>query len=376
MDNSDSDFFSWIYGIIGRFGPMPRPHFNEDQIVSYPEQFTIYTGRKYVKVPQQTAVVITSVDGKQEVYLEGRVIRRPIGPYDIQYIDMKQRTTRITNIRAKSSDAWDVLLSIDVTWQVKNPLVVLKGSEPFQTLCNLCRSATVDFIQSKIHDNLVASPGAQPLPESEISAGILERISVYPAVRGFTFHNINVIEKRGDPKRIYKLEAAMVRKTEQDSGLLLELERLQGQIKILQEQLNLTKEQGILYMQEATNIKEVSQTKAETEAGVSKIHADAEAYFAEIRLPIEAQRARLQRYQNAQQIDHAEVMKEMDTFGEIMKEFAQALANMPNLGSNVPEEAFKVFLANMQTLNQIARKTDADDRPQLDPPDVRPIIDR
>ena len=168
----------------------------------------------YLNVPPASTAILTSPDGNQSMFTTGEYLDLDQGSYGVQFVDMSQRMTPLHNVTACSSDAWNVTLDVNIIWQVRNPLQLANISHPIHTLIDLCRAASVNFIQTQTHDRLVPASDVEAMSESEIANGILERLVNNPALAGFRFININIPKRQGDPQRMEKIQQSMVKQTE------------------------------------------------------------------------------------------------------------------------------------------------------------------
>ncbi len=318
-------FISMIVEFLGRRRSPPSVDFSENEVVKSFGQFKIPWGGEYLNLPPNVAVVISFPDGQQRAYQTGGILNLPMGVYGRKFVDMSRRYMNMPRVKATTSDSWTVSLQIEVTWQVSDPLMIANTKKPIHALRDLCRAATIDFIQSNPHDLLVSSPEVEPMEEEKIANSILKRIRKNPALVGFNFVNINVLDRRGDPKRLEKRQAGMV-----------QLEEIERKVAVEDKRSSLAEKEIITK-------KKAELTQAEFDAQIARMKFPAE----ELRVQIQ----NLSKKQGLQQERYIEALSVLrDTLGDYLGLLKQAQLTpglQPRLDKKALEpmtEAMRAFL--------------------------------
>jgi len=196
MDNRQTiSLISLLVELWGRWRPVEDILFGENELVKPLRQLKIPWYGAYLNMPAAVSAVISSPEGKQVVFASGGLLNLPEGIYGLKYVDMKQRSTYISNIQIKSKDAWQVSVDLEAIWRVNDPILITNTQNPLLNLVDICRSTSVDVIQSYPHDGVVASPEVEPIQESKLSNKILERLNNRLDLRGFHFISVTFVQK-------------------------------------------------------------------------------------------------------------------------------------------------------------------------------------
>lgn len=307
-----------ISTIVEFFGRRRSPisvDFTEHEIVKLLGEFQIPWWGEYLNLPPNVAAVISFPSGQQRPYRTGGLLNLPVGRYGLKFVDMSRRYINLSRVQATTSDAWNVTLQIEVTWQVNDPLLIANTKKPIYALNDLCRAAIIDFINSTPHDSLVSSPEIEPIKEKKVAEDILDRLEKNPALAGFNFININVLERRGDPKRLEKRQAGMV-----------QLEEIERKVAVEDKRSSLAKK-------EMLTKKEAELTQAEYDAKIAKMSFPAEKLKVDIQNLSKKKGLQQERY-----IETLSVLR--DTLGQYLGLLTQAQLT-PGLQPRLDKEALK-----------------------------------
>ena len=348
----------------GRNRPVVQLSLPENEVITPIVPLIIPWDKYYLNVPPTSNAILTSPDGRQLIYNMGGYLDLQQGSYGVQFIDMSQRLTRLHNVNASSSDAWDVTLDLDITWQVGNPLQLANISHPIHTLIDLCRAATVNFIQTQTHDRLVPASDMVTMSEVEIANGILERLAKNPALGGFRFININIPKRQGDAQRMEKIQQSMVKQTEAQRDLRVQIEKLKSDLEVTQSKLAVAEQQEHLAVQEAR----VNRMRIEEESKVAITQAELQKKVSEIMYSVQHQTVEIQQMSAAQQLQQEQFLKTLEVSRDALTQFASVVmqAQMtPGLAQTVDPSVFEVFARAMEALSRAA--------PLLNMPDSQPV---
>jgi hypothetical protein len=337
----------------GRNRPVVQLSLPENEAVTPIVPLMIPWSKYYLNVPPNSAAVVTSPDGRQFLVTTGGYLDIEQGSYGVQFVDMSQRMTQLHNVMACSSDAWNVTLDVNIIWQVRNPLQLANISHPIHTLIDLCRAATVNFIQTQTHDRLVPASDVVAMSESEIANGILERLANNPALAGFRFININIPKRQGDPQRMEKIQQSMVKQTEAQRDLRVQIEKLKSELEVSQQKFTVAEQQEHLAIQEAR----VNRMRIEEESKVAITQAELQKKVSEIMYSVQHQTVEIQQMSAAQQLQQEQFLKTLEVSRDALTQFASVVmqAQMtPGLAQAVDPSVFEVFARAMEALSRAA----------------------
>jgi hypothetical protein len=345
----------WVKNYVinrGRSRSMINIPFTDKVIVSQEYPYPIGSLGEYLNLQASTSAIIIAPDGQQYQYDIGGLLNLPKGRYRIFYVDRHIRHSRFLNIKSKSSDNWSVTLSIDVTWQIGDPKVVLNMLNPITNMETLVDAALKNYIKTKLHDGLVPVPKVAAIGEGDITKVILEQLRTNPALKGFQFQNINILDRQGDPERINLLRTKSLQSTEYQQDLQLQNEKLEYELTVAKRELAILKEREQIPVQAAKTERLVK----EEEARVIVTQADFQSQVAEILRPVLLQNVELQQRSNMQQLQQNQVIKAMEISGEAISKLAGILMQaqlIPGLQHGLDNRTIEMLTQTLDSLSRL-----------------------
>ncbi len=348
MSQNRKSIIADIIEFRGRRTPPPDIKFRGDELVTQKDPLGIsFWGYYYLNLPQDVSAVLASPEGKVTVFLEGGLISdlQP-GLYWVKYVDMRRKSKTVENIRAKSKDALNVTLTVEIVWKVIAPDRISSGPEnPIPLIESTCESAIIDFIQATPHDGLVAAPEIGAYDEKSVIDSLERRIIPKLRKDGFGVARINILNRVGDSERVKKVSEIMLRKTQVQRELELEIEQLKAANAVMSDKLKLTEQKRDLAIKEAEVKQAVALTNAELEATIAQTKRSAEI-----------QKVEIDRMLKTQQIEHEEYMKRLEENRKAYTELVSLMAQLnltPGLQQDV-QGTLKILMNSMSALSQVA----------------------
>ncbi len=354
--------------------PTEQVKFSDLELVKQGRPFRLGLRGFYLGIPPFTAAIINGSDGSPRLYTRGSLIVGTQDTYQVRYVDLNQRSTYLPNVQAESNDAWKVSLTISLSWRVRNALQIAATADPLRLLRNLTQAAAINTIAIYPHDGLVPTPQVKPIAEAEIAERILNQLRANPALAGFDFISVNVLDRHGDNRRTEKIQESLIDLTENRQQLMLEIERLNAEIQITKQKLEVLKQQAELVSQEAA----VDRRRVEEQGITDLSQAEAQARIAAAQEPLLRQLVDFQRQLAAQDLEQAQFMKILEVSGEAFKKMAEVIiqAQMsPGFQHNLDPRLFEMLAKSMESLASAAPKiiSISEGKPP-DPPDVLPAV--
>jgi len=328
------------------------PKFPAGEIVSLPYELKVPLFGGYLQVPPYTHAAITHPTGQIDVFPNGTFyldyLSRP--GYIVQLVDTSQHTTSIGPIQGQSSDAWGIVLNIEVIWQVIRPRQVLGIRNFMRTLTAAFRAVIMDYLRTIPLERIIQIPGDQSvIPDEQIGREICKELRKRVITRGVVILDVILTERQGDQRCIDVIQNAIV----QTKTINTEL-----QVQALKTKLTATQ-----YKQEQELLdahRKIELAQAETARLVAEEmdrqrlrKAENDAEEARLRQPVRELEIEYQQKANDQQLQYQKEMKLMDVKGEVVKNGVQALLNslsMAGLAGGLDDTQLKEMQRMVESL--------------------------
>lgn len=318
--------------VLKRPLPLKPVEFALGEITTQPESISVFPTGRMLRIQPNLCALVTHPSGRVTTYAPGTHYLSPdIRNYTIQYYDMRQQNITLSEIRSVSSDAWDVMLTMEVFWQVRSPLQILNIQQPRETMESICRSIVIDFIRTNHHDAMVSTPGQSPLSATGIANRIQSALCKNLTLQGFKIIAILIMDIKGDKRRTEVVQKSIVRKTEIDQEVMIQRE----QARLAGEKLDL--EQEFANRNQALAIKkaETKRLEEEEEARVRLRKAEITAIEAITARDAQVQEVEIQRLAEQQRMQHEQILKAMEVRGQAFGQLASALLQTTNLNGGI-----------------------------------------
>jgi hypothetical protein len=220
-------------------------NFPETQVVITPEPLrrTILLGA-LLFVPQGTkAVVALHPTGNPVSFQEGEHVIHFHTIYAlVQYVDMRRRANTFSVEMASSRDGFLISLRGKISWKVKNEIAVAAIRDPFTEILigveNAVRSTTIDYD----HDQLVTTPGNQPVSDSELIEKISRKLNNTKLFELIDLQAIVLDSRIGDPQRTEIAKETVLQKINtrlkrEKLGKRIELAEMETAVAVLEGQI-------------------------------------------------------------------------------------------------------------------------------------------
>lgn len=204
MDQLFAEFRKWWLESRGRNKPAQRHIFQDNEIVSTPEQISVSSlmNATYLRLHPTHYAVAIGPDG-QLLKLRGGYNALAPGKYNIHYVDKQSRVVTIPRTGETTRDGFQVALSLVVTYQVIDPIKAIEVQQAVDTLIHFIQSDLKEFIRSRKYDQLMGDADGQKVENDQVALFIKEQhAGRYPLSKLFLLSDIVVQEKSGDPKVI------------------------------------------------------------------------------------------------------------------------------------------------------------------------------
>jgi len=215
----------------------------ENEIQTPSVSFHVPPWGYYLNMPPCTVAVISSSAGETQVYQRGGMVELEPGEYTIQFIDFRRRYTSLRAVKARSRDAWEVSLSVEISWRVSDPLEIIGTRKASTELINLARGAIMNYISENEHDDLVVVPFSRPISDENITKDILDKLKNHPNLKGFHFIHVDILERLGDPERLKDFREFHFRENQNDIGQINSLHELNQEFLKLTNTIDTLREQ-------------------------------------------------------------------------------------------------------------------------------------
>lgn len=271
---------SSIKHYLGRNRPVVLPNFPNDEVVSRPLQINVAMGGEFLPVPAYTEAVVNAPSGISRSYKQGSMLLGETGTYTICYVDMRQHTTQISGIQARSRDSLTVTLSVDVTWQVGNPVALVYIDRAVAQLRQQVSAAAQNYILVHEFAELVPTPDTRALPEAEIAAALLREMQASAALSSFRFISLKVRDRHGDPNLADQFQAVQAQRAHERAALQAKIQELQQQLDVTRAQMQtriqeLEMQPGVARAEQQTKIQELQMqldmTRAQMQARIQEL---------------------------------------------------------------------------------------------------------
>lgn len=309
---------------------------NDDEVVHAPVEMNIRFYHRwgyYLNMAPNVNCVVVHPSGQVEAHVSGGLKPFIPGKYLLRYVDMREHSALLSDVEAYSKDAWRVRLTLDLVWQVRDPLRVARMADPRGMLIERCMAAIANYIQSQPYDRLIALPEVEAGPEDEkrIVADILERLRNNRALNGFRFINLSILGRQGDPDYTEIIKQQMNQVAEARRDLLVAEARIQ----------TAEKEQQL-----ARNIAVASARKDQELADI--------AYqIFELLYPAQQQLIQLEQMKQSQQMNQARIIQACEVIGTAMSQMATVLGSIQSTpgAQHLPDE--KVYDALTKIMSNL-----------------------
>jgi len=136
----------------------------------------------------------------------------------------------------------------------------------------------------------------------------------------------------------------MLKKTETEQFLQVEVEKLKGELSVLRQKLLVTQEQGSIAIQDAHIKSKIAMTQAAMEGDIARIIRDAEL-----------QKVQIENLRNLQQLKHEQILERIRVNGKIVSEITGLMTQSiltPGLQQDI-EKALEMLMGNISALTEI-----------------------
>ena len=299
------------------------PQFPPGEVASPPDSVKVgYIFRELLRVPPMICALVFHPSRQIDVYHCGEhILYLPGGQYSIQYIDLRQQKTAFHDICAVSSDAWDVVMNMEVIWEVSDPVRVIKSRNFTKTFRSICNAMVINFIRQNTHDQLVSTPGEKPLTTDYIGDQIKNILQTARPFEGISITNVLIHDIQGDQRRTEIIQKSIVDTTNIEQTRLVQCQKAQ----LASEQL--AQEQHLADLQQELAIKKakIQRLAAEEEEKVRLRKAEIAAREATLERDAKLQEIHLQQLANGQKLQHKQTIKAMEVRGEAFGQLAGAM---------------------------------------------------
>ena len=315
---------AWIEYWGKRRPPQPIT-FQENEVVVRGNGFRVgdFTGAVYLNVDPNVFTVLTTSDGNL-LQVPGGYNRLEPGFYLRHYVDKRTRTITLEKVTATTLDGAMTSITLTISYNVTDPIRVMKLSQPVETLLTLVRIDAGEYIKKHTHDQIVSNENLAGTAKDSIQQYILQQHSAHHAVnRVFAITDVDP-QPQGDQKLMG------IRLEDRQSTAKLELDhKIQG-----------------LEQKIAEKEAEIKKYIAHINADRGRIEAQASAEYQKIQAAVEAE-IQAQRIELDQK--RRDLQYKQDILMNAMDAFTQRLSN-PTLPIT-PQElgAFRDTVADMLT---------------------------
>lgn len=283
------------------------------QVITPPTSFI--TGRldaDYLYVYPDCAAVLTAPDGERSVVSRGGYVDLPGGVYTLQYVDQRKHLTSLPVVSARSADGPQVGLSINLSWQVIDPLLVMSIDQPINVLMASATTAIKSFIQSHKHDELAQGQERTRIDEAVIKRYITHEIGQNQACKGFAIIDVQVTSRQGDPALLEIQQARLV----QEKKTSTEKDKLQQEKELVDQKELLLRRQA-----------ETNKMQVEQEAELAKMRDEFAVQRAELHYQMDVLQAEIERLRKIPDHQHEEVMESIRARAHALEALLQGLAS-------------------------------------------------
>ncbi len=348
--NSKQNWISSTLAAMERQKPLKPVEFLPGEVITSPEIITLSPIGKFIRVPPMTSALISHPSGRVNAYMSGEhILSLPAGKYSIQYVDLRQQTMTFSDIKAVSSDAWDIGISLKVLWRVVTPTCVLQSRELLSIFETICRSMVINFIRANPHDQLVSIPGETPLAIVNISNQIRSILRSVRTFEGLEIADVLILDIQGDRRRTEIIQKSIVEKTEIDQTLLLQRQKTQLVIEKLNQEQQLADQRQQLAVKEAR----INRLKIEEEEQVRLRKSEITAKQAEIERSAQLQVIQMQQMSEYQRLQHQQTLKAMEVRGQAFGQLASAIMQSsmtPGLQRGIDGDSREVIARALEAL--------------------------
>ncbi len=298
----------WVK-MFGPPKPINPPVFSHDQIITRPGDYWVgLIGQDYLYMFPMMVALITTQDGQVVPVKEGNYPPLPRGAHKLQYVDLREKTTQLRTT-GPSAEGYAVRLAVMLTWKIADPAKVISIQEPVATLLLAGEAAIKRLIRSHQHDQLVCAEGNQLISDGQIGHFILEELKTNQACRCFSFVNIDVLERTGDPKVVE------IQQTKQ-----LQEKQIQSDLITITQQQRLAEQKKAL----VTTKGEVDREQVIIETQLAELQANFEARRTEILTHAQRLVAELERIREQPDRLHEQALKGLEVRKEALKSLIEA----------------------------------------------------
>lgn len=199
MPNLLSKLLQQLVEYRGRNTIWDPPIFEKDQVVSRPEYLKVnsFTEGAYISSFPAISTVLVATDGKK-IRAKGGFLSLKYGGYSVYYIDTRERTLSIPEVRTITLDNFQLNIKASIKYQVKTPELIFDIQEPVQTLQKDYSSALQHFFQGR---------SFQSLSSPTLSEELLGKVITYLPTKYFILSNLSVSFYSINTKTIGNIQA-------------------------------------------------------------------------------------------------------------------------------------------------------------------------
>lgn len=312
--------------------PLKPIEFAPGEISTQPESISIFPTGRLLRIQPNLCALVTHPSGRVKTYTLGtHYLNSDIRDYTIQYFDMRQQNIKLPEIRSISSDAWDVMFTMELFWQVRSPLQIVNIPKPKETIESICFSTVIDFIRTNHHDAMVSTPGRIPLATAGIANQIHSALSRNTTLQGIEIIAVLIMDIKGDQRRTEVVQKSTVRKTEIEQEVMIQRE----QARLAGEKLAL--EKGLADQNQSLAVKkaETKRLEEEEEESVRVRKAEITAIEAKTARDAKIQEVEIQRLAEQQRMQHEQILKAMDVRSQAFGQLAGALLQTSSFNGGI-----------------------------------------
>lgn len=177
---------------LGRRKMLPRPPFTKTSILTHPIAIKVGLFGYYLHLAENTAAIITSSIGENQVYIDGGYKDLQEGAYRLQYVDVSERFFTFPKITATTKDKSDVSLTVSISYKINNPSRIISISSPLRILFSVCTGAVKSFIATHRHSDFL---GAHSVYDDEIELYISNKIIQHRVGRIFSLIEVIIMDR-------------------------------------------------------------------------------------------------------------------------------------------------------------------------------------
>ena len=193
---------------------------NENVLVRPGQPITVKWGwhkllGKGLPVPPGHYAVLFLPEGCFKVIPHGNTVVHtiPSGEHAVCFVDVREQTTSLPPITAKSADSWEVTLVVDVNWRVSDPVRITAIKYPVASIRRTCMAAVADVIRGHHHDRLIANPDQGCVDNLAIAKAIERKLLRSSIFKWLQLEDIVVRDRKGDARRTEEIQLARIEKT-------------------------------------------------------------------------------------------------------------------------------------------------------------------